>query len=715
MYRFLSVIITICTALVSMEALAAAAVSQPKVWKFSRVAMSDAVTTAGSQVVLSSVEIDRDRFVVRLGFQGTLGRPGAIITPAITESDVGLKFANSGRKLPCISMEKSWEPGRPMNLLRGEMLAATLLFYAPKGIEEQPLFLRVNGFGVVSFRLADGTPVTPPDIALTPERWDLDESFDGSMPGFERLRLTLGAMRVWEGKVTFGLTFTNAARFPFSMRGAPSGDAAVLVSSEREFFRKPLVVGAIEKSIAPVGDWRPEEPVTGTVTFPLPHRHSFSRMWFAFPGFPDVPLIFDAAIGRWRVEKENMSRGVPVVQQWTRAEQQLFESVTEFWKTISENLIARRFAQANAAFESPADCPLLRGIQKAPLSALDIRPDAAQQMGMRGDEITLRMTMRYRFRGQPEADQFSLSGVCKMKRSGDAWRVIGLTLGLAPPWAQGYTAFGESDHFLIFYRPEGAQAEQAMAVLEQLEDSWQTISHAGLKLAPRYAAFLCLQPEDHKLLTGDLSINTALASVGGTAMDEEDVFKTYNTAIYVNPSLFSGSSALQRRRMMQAALDHEMVHAALAPVTRAWMPGWLIEGTAVHLSNERRNDPRVLADAFAGGLTLRMLSETGALRDPTGDVMKVDQQYALSAAAVAVITRRWSVKKLLELYHAFSFEYPDAWRGPYGVDYSDETSAKKRQARVDLTRRLLKRILGTTLEEIDRSIRHDTNARLGGR
>lgn len=677
-----------------------------RAWRFSRTAASDAEATVGTQVLLSSAEIAGDRLTLRVGFQGFLGRFGPMIAPTIFENDATLKLGTKGRTLPCIALEKPWENGKAAMMSTGEMLGATLAFYAPRGIEDQPLFLQVKGYGLIAFRFADGSSITPPDISRTPERWDLDESVDGNMPGFERVRLTLGAMRVWDGKVTFGLTFTNSARVPFRMRGAPPGDSAILVSGEREFFRKPQVVGSIEKSIAPADGWRPEEPVAGTVTFPLPHRHGLSRLWFAFPGFPDVPLIFDESLQRWRVEKENMQlRGVPVVQQWTRAEQQLFDSVTEFCRTISQKLEARKFAEAFAAFESPAECALLRGIDKVPFAAVDLRPARAQQLAMRGDELSVRMEFRFRFRDQPDSDWFRLYGIARIKRKEDQWLMRGLTLDLAPPWAQGYTAFGESRHFLIFYRPEGAQTEQAMAVLEQLEESWTTISSSGLKLASRYAAFLCLAPEDHKLLTGDRTMNTALASVGGMAIDEQDVFHTYNTAIYVNPFLFAGSSARQRQQMMQTALDHELVHAALAPVTRAWMPGWLVEGIAVHLSGERRDDPRVLADAFANGLTLRSLTEAGALRDPNGDAMRVDQQYALSAAAAGVISRRWGVPKLLQLYQAYSLEYPDAWRGPYGVDYSDEMSAKKKQARLDLTRRLLKRVLGTTIEDIEAGVR----------
>lgn len=196
--------------------------------------------------------------------------------------------------------------------------------------------------------------------------------------------------------------------------------------------------------------------------------------------------------------------------------------------------------------------------------------------------------------------------------------------------------------------------------------------------------------------------------MGSVALDENDQFRIYNTAVYVNPEIFAGPSPLQKRRRLQTALDHEMVHAALVPWSRAWMPGWLIEGAAVHLSNERRGDHAQLASALSSGLTLRALTETGALRDPTGDPFRLDMQYQLSSEAVAFIATDWGVKKLMDLYHAYSLEYPEAWHGPYGVDYSDENGEQKRRARYSLTQKLLKRVLGSSIEEIESAVRQRT-------
>ena len=59
----------------------------------------------------------------------------------------------------------------------------------------------------------------------------------------------------------------------------------------------------------------------------------------------------------------------------------------------------------------------------------------------------------------------------------------------------------------------------------------------------------------------------------------------------------------------------------------------------------------------------------------------------------------------MELYRAYSLEYPELWRGPYGADYTGETSAPKRQARQDLTQRLLKQGLGTSIENLESAVR----------
>ena len=665
--------------------------------------------TAGTQIILNSAEISGDRLLLRIGFQGSLGRSGPVTTPPLAEKDAALKVDGDGGLLACISLDKSWEPGATMTLVPGERLAATLSFHAPPGLAEKPALLRVTGYDPIAFRCVDGEALVLPDLSQVPERWELDETIDPILPGFEHIALQLGTMRLWEGRLTVGLSFRNAGRSPFTMTRSPPGGAALLVSTEKEFFRRPGVTGAIEKQIAPEGIWRPDGTVTGAVTFPLPHPHGLGRLWLAFPGFPDVPLVFDESLHRWRVEKENMvRRRLPLVQQRVQAEEQLFQSVSGFWAEVSRLLEKKEFAACAALFESPGECALLRNIEKMPLASVEVRPASEQRLVVQGDELTgVRMEVRFRYRGQPEEHSFLLVGGCRMKRVAEApgWRVVSLMLDLAPPWAQGYTAFGESRHFLLFYRPEGGQVAQAMVVLEQLEESWQTITQTGLKLAERYAAFLCLAPEDHKLLTGDRSVTAAHASFSGVALDEDDRFRTYNTAVYVSPEIFLGSGTLQRHRRLQAALDHEMVHAALAPWTRAWMPGWLVEGAAVHLSNEKRGGRALLLDAFASGMTLRSITETGALRDPQADPVRIDMQYQLATAAVAFIASNWGIDKLMELYRAYSLEYPELWRGPYGADYTGETSAPKRQARKDLTQRLLKQVLGTSIENLESAVR----------
>lgn len=687
----------------------ASAITPAAVWRVVRFANSDAQATADSQLVLSSAEISGDRLVLRVGVQGLFGRPGFLKTPTLTESDVSLKVNGEARTLACISMDKSWDAGVEMNMMPGEILMATLVFHAPAGLAEKLLFLRVGGYAHIAFRCMDGTPLALPDLSHTPERWEIDAQVDANVPALNPIRLELGTARVWDGKLTIGMSFRNAGRFPFRMNGGPSGGEAILVNSEREYFRKPSVVGAFVEHIAPASDWRPDQTVTGTVTFPMPHLHGAGRLWLAFPGFPAVPLVFDGGLHHWRAEKENMvPRGVSMVQLRAKAEQELYESVCAFWESFSRKLEGRQFSACGALFDKPEECGLLRHIEKVPLGSAEVRPAAEQRLMMSEDgSLRLRMEFRYRFRGQPKENQFILIGGCRMRRVTEppGWRVDSLVLDLAPPWAQGYTAFGESKHFLIFFRPEGGQVTEAMSTLEQLEESWSAIAATGLTLADKYAAFLCLNDDDHKMLTGDLSMGMADASVGSIAWVENDVFQTYNLAVFVSRDVFAGPSAMQKRRRLQIALDHEMVHAALSQWTRSWMPGWLVEGAAVYLSGEKRSPNAPLAEAMATGLSLRGISESSVLRDAKGDLRRIDLQYKLAAETVAFIDMHWGTAKLLELYRAFSLEYPEQWHGPYGIDYEDEHSEAKRRARIDLTQRLLRRVLGVGIEDLEAVVR----------
>lgn len=678
-------------------------------WRLAGSATGATRATTGALVVLNSAEVAKDTLTLRIGFRGMGFLGGTFTPPPLFESDVSIEPAGEKQKLACVAVTKSWAAGTVVKLGPRENLIASLRFFAPPRIADKKLLLRIAGFGNIAFQCSDAARLVEPDLSHTPERWELGGAVQGFVPGIENVRMEFGTARVSDDKLTLQLTFRNAGRFPFKLPRSPSGADAVLITSEREFLRHPAITGAIERQIAPAADWVPDMTVTGTVTFPLPHPHARSRLWLAFSGFPDVPLLFDDALRHWRVEQEQLPAApISFAQVRARAQDDLFASVDAFWQTVTRLLKDKEFAACRALFEKPEDCPLLRSIEKAPLDSLEVQPLSEQILRPDADgALRVHVTVRYRFRGQPEAHEFQLHGGCRMKRMPDAagWRVESLALNVAPPWAQGYTAFGESGHFLLFYQPAAGDVQEAVVTLEQLEKSWDTITATGLRLENRYAAFLCLNDGDHKLLSGDQSLGMVEASVSGSVVVDKDVFRTVNIAIFVSRSVFRATSALQQRHRLQTALDHEMVHAALSSWTRTWMPGWLVEGVAVHLSGGTHVIRSPLAGPSAAGLTLRSITETGVLRDPKGDSRRVDLQYKLAAETVALITERWGTAKLMKLYQAFSQDFPEAWKGPYGVDYSDENSEPKRRTRIELAEKNLRRVLGTSIDALEDAVR----------
>jgi hypothetical protein len=188
---------------------------------------------------------------------------------------------------------------------------------------------------------------------------------------------------------------------------------------------------------------------------------------------------------------------------------------------------------------------------------------------------------------------------------------------------------------------------------------------------------------------------------------EKGKLMTYNLAMYANNAGVKGHQAFaDRGNQQKVTMEHELTHLALGEWSRPWTPGWLVEGAAVYFSSERFTErPDVLRDAMARGISLTELTRHGTLRREKDDPLTLHSRYMLSAYAVGWIAKVFGEKRLLELYRAFSEEFPAEWKREDGmVNYDDEDGIAKQEARARLTRLLLQKHLNADLVAVEQQI-----------
>jgi hypothetical protein len=96
----------------------------------------------------------------------------------------------------------------------------------------------------------------------------------------------------------------------------------------------------------------------------------------------------------------------------------------------------------------------------------------------------------------------------------------------------------------------------------------------------------------------------------------------------------------------ESTLVHEMTHTALDPDTSGRTPAWLVEGTAMHVSNDDRR-----AEVGAGP-SLRELCRPNSIYRLRGRDQRA--AYAVSSAAAEAIAARHGSNGLFDVYDAFN-------------------------------------------------------------
>ena len=686
---------------------------------------------AGLQMAVMSVEAAGQEVVVRLGYRNEAEKPwvGRIAAP---QGLVRLQAAGSAGELEATSVdERLAEPFLEGGLRPGTLRMGTVRFRLAEAATSdwlrpgRPLTLTLPPFAPVTFALDEAKRFEPVELQAERRRVGQSFSMEPLAEGVAPFPLRVVEFQVADGRIHFEVVARNATRFPLRWSGRLGLREMRLLTEEAELLEPVQVEGQLADGLVPEGAvWEPGVEHRGRVAFPLPHAHAAHAVSLLLPGYEPLSLVHDAGQRSWLVVKRAVTEEVAtlgVQAAALREEGRRFESLAAFWAEQGRRLRNRDQAGFLAGFTTAngvraARAQGLAGLVRVPVSWIEFEVPPLQKVEEQNGKVSgLLVEMRCLLAGLPRENAFVTPWGCDLERveGGQGWRVIRCEpVGRVPFWERGFTELVSTEHFLVFYQLTAEEgAKRARLAGEQLEKAWQRLQKTPLKehLGRRYAAFVIPQKEDFRALTGRDAGTFSGASSAAYAMRGGEL-RVLNQAMYVNDSHFSSLQRWWGKPDRLLTIQHELVHLALAEVTRPWTPAWLVEGVATFYAGQFDSFAReALRQRLPQGRVLAHLSQVPYVGAGTASADEVRTQYQYSAAAVRWISREWGEERLLALYSAFAGMKPRVWQNPEPGKAMEEREAEPpdmREGRLALAEEAIRRWLpGWGLDQVDAAVR----------
>jgi hypothetical protein len=301
--------------------------------------------------------------------------------------------------------------------------------------------------------------------------------------------------------------------------------------------------------------------------------------------------------------------------------------------------------------------------------ALELRSAA-----IKGNRARLRVLATWGIRGI--RGTFTGTRTMRARRTAAGWRItrVAGSRGL-PPWE--VTDYGQhtAEHFVVL-APRGIDVDAA-GLPASLAAGYRAIRTAlpKVRLLRRYLVVVAPDATAAREMTLDIRGVEGLAAISDTAVREAGparrVERVISQRLLVIWPGFATAGAEEQRRVVA----HELTHAVLAGETSGRTPGWLVEGVALYVSGDRRDDQvRAALSGLAGRpgeiaaseFHLRALSAPDAIARLEG--ARQAGAYAYASAAAFALAAAHSREALLRLYAAFDDESLTGPPGPALVD-----------------------------------------------
>ena len=392
-------------------------------------------------------------------------------------------------------------------------------------------------------------------------------------------------------------------------------------------------------------------------------------------------------------------------------EEKNYSSVKSFWADATSELARARFTAFLSRFTGEARRDQRVSIaswSKLPVTSVEMSVPEIQrvQPDAKGLVKGVRVQLKYTLASLPRENIFVSNMECDMRRDAEGvWTVEDVRYPTIQPfWLLGYTGVSQSAHFTVFHRDQPEVKKEVEAAIQQLEKSHARLTKAGLPVSPHSAAFLVATKPDFQKLTDRSPDN--YSGVASSAYQYRDgQVSVINKAMYINDYRFFTLQRAWGKQDRQVVIQHEMVHLALAELTRPWSPPWLVEGVAMHFANQCDSFSRsALRRALAPNVTIPGLSRLQRLGGDTEDAVKLMTEYQLAGETVLWLIKKQGIANVMKFYAAFAAEIPE----DFAIMQGKGVEAK--EARLRLARRVFARHFGNlSLEQLDELVRKVVN------
>jgi hypothetical protein len=690
---------------------AAAAVADGQRFRIGQTVRSDQPALENVALTLRSTTRSSNQLTLEVAFENMSGKrftaqglnPAAMAT-LVDAAGKQYSPVRSSAELSSISPAGGFAPGGAN--------VGTITFPQPAG--PGPYELRLPGYPAIRFRL--DTPVSSTPVPEVPSgTYTVETTLRSPDGALEPIALDVRSVELGHERLTFHLALINTSRQGYSVSGV-QGNAAWLLGGEGRQYEPVDVSKTLQGSITPAGSWQPGEAITGTIAFPRPQ--SLDRVRFVFPSYNALTLRFDGS-GLAGVEITSPAGGAPAPVPTAAPDEQAFLGLNRLLERLAEAVRAGASDDYLSAFAPGARAEqqtMLGRLQRVPLAnyRLSLAPSADLSGAADGTLENVPIDVRYTFRGIPADNEFLSSLRFDFKRVHGSWQVTNVRAGAQPPfWRIGDIATAESEHFLIFTRPE--MAGQLPEIKQEAEAAYRRLAARGLPLDERYVTFVTAGAADFRRLTGqsDGVIGTALWRYRAGS----DGFQVLSRAFYVNGAAFAEGQDRRPAGERQTTIAHELVHLALAAETRPFTPAWLKEGIAVYYADQQPDAERrrLVESGALDRLTLEELTRARSLVDHGLGGEQVSYAYTFSGAAVAYLAEHYSEAKTLEFFRSYA-DVPLS-QTPGKLSEAGMSSEERPPEMADLsvkqTNEALQHNFGITLSQLDMQVKQWLRSRYG--
>jgi hypothetical protein len=335
-------------------------------------------------------------------------------------------------------------------------------------------------------------------------------------------------------------------------------------------------------------------------------------------------------------------------------------------------------ARTSTGAQQARDRQAARRAKRVALQEVRLVPESLQT---EGDSATAKVRLSYRVRGMSRP--FRTIRRVKASKSGDGWRVTSDRPAREPlPWEVAAFRAVRTRHVVLLAAP-GVDAGR---LRNGLEAAYREISR-DLPRRDLPRSVLVLAADDHRQaeqLAGRIAkgvVALANVSVEWGLAPALQVERVLAQRMIVIESTWATQDAVGR----QGTLVHEMTHTALDPDTSARTPPWLVEGLAMHVSNDDRTvEAQARAAGAAPTIGLRAISKPDSIYRLDG--RRQGAAYAAASAAAHELADRHGTRALFRLYDAFNDSRIAGGPGPRTTD------------------RVMRRTIGMSLAELEAAI-----------